>query len=126
MSWQTYVDVNLVGTKKITKAAIIGQKGGVWASSPGYTISVEEQVDAVRAFDNPATTQASGIRLGGQKFFTIHADPRSVYGKKAADGCVLVKTTQAVLIAEYIAPTQAGEVTTIVEKLADYLISVQY
>ena len=43
-----------------------------------------------------------------------------------ADGCVLVKTKQAVLVTEYAAPIQAGESTAIVEKLADYLKSVGY
>lgn len=43
-----------------------------------------------------------------------------------ADGCVLVKTKQAVLVAEYVAPTQAGEATPVVEGLADYLKSVNY
>lgn len=33
-----YVDSNLIGTGKINKAAIIGLAGGVWASSPGYTV----------------------------------------------------------------------------------------
>jgi profilin len=42
------------------------------------------------------------------------------------DGAVLVKTKQAVLVAEYVAPTQAGEATPIVEGLADYLIGVGY
>jgi hypothetical protein len=37
-----------------------------------------------------------------------------------------VKTTQAVLVAVYNAPTLAGEVTLIVEKLADYLIERSY
>ena len=43
-----------------------------------------------------------------------------------ADGAVLVKTKQAILIAEYVSPTQAGEATVIVENLADYLIGVGY
>jgi profilin len=42
------------------------------------------------------------------------------------DGAVLVKTKQAVLVAEYAAPVQAGEATPVVEGLADYLISVGY
>ena len=33
-----YVDSNLVGTGKIAKAAIIGQQGGVWAATAGYTV----------------------------------------------------------------------------------------
>lgn len=39
---------------------------------------------------------------------------------------MIVKTKQAILIAEYIAPYQAPEVTPIVEGLADYLIGVNY
>jgi profilin len=39
---------------------------------------------------------------------------------------VIVKTTQAVLVTEYMAPIQAAEATTVVETLADYLISVSY
>lgn len=39
---------------------------------------------------------------------------------------MLVKTNQAVLVTEYAAPVQAGEATTVVEKLADYLKSVNY
>lgn len=42
------------------------------------------------------------------------------------DGCVLVKTTQAILVAEYLAPVQQPEAVDVVEKLADYLISVGY
>ena len=43
-----------------------------------------------------------------------------------ADGAVIVKTKQAVLVAEYAAPIQAPEVTPTVESLADYLIGVGY
>lgn len=43
-----------------------------------------------------------------------------------ADGAVIVKTKQAILVAEYAAPIQAGQATPIVENLADYLINVGY
>lgn len=39
MSWQSYVDTNLVGTGNVTSAAIVGLKGGVWAASAGFTVS---------------------------------------------------------------------------------------
>jgi profilin len=126
MSWQVYVDTNLLGTGKVHRAAILGQKGGVWATSAGYTLSTEEQRAAIAAFNNPEQAQASGVRLAGQKFFTLQCNPRSLYGKKQADGCVLVKTKQAILVAEYVAPIQAAEATPVVEGLADYLISVGY
>ncbi|EJF63924.1 profilin, partial [Dichomitus squalens LYAD-421 SS1] len=121
-----YVDNNLIGTGKISKAAILGQAGGVWAASPGFTLSTEEQAAVVRAFSKPDEAQANGIRLAGQKFFTLSANDRSIYGKKGGDGAILVKTKQAVLVAEYTAPVQAPEATPIVENLADYLIGVGY
>jgi hypothetical protein len=43
-----------------------------------------------------------------------------------ADGIVLVKTKQAVLVCAYTAPIQAAEATPVVEALADYLIGVSY
>ncbi|EJD07866.1 profilin [Fomitiporia mediterranea MF3/22] len=126
MSWQAYVDDNLVGTGKISRAAILGLQGGVWASSAGYNLTAEEQKAVVDSFARPDEAQAHGVKLAGQKFFTLQASDQHVYGKKGADGCVLVKTKQAVLVTEYTAPIQAGEATTIVEKLADYLKSVNY
>ncbi|KAI0366020.1 profilin [Pilatotrama ljubarskyi] len=126
MSWQAYVDTNLVGSGKISKAAIIGLAGGVWAASPGYNLSADEQKSIVNAFNKPEDALAHGVRLAGQKFFTLKADDRSIYGKKQADGCIIVKTKQAVLVAEYAAPVQAPEATPIVENLADYLIGVGY
>jgi len=126
MSWQGYVDNNLVGTGKISKAAILGLKGGVWATTSGFTLSPEEQAATVQAFNSLSKTQETGVRLAGQKYFTLQAEGRSIYVKKGADGAIIVKTTQAILVAVYIAPIQAGEATVIVEGLADYLISVGY
>jgi len=126
MSWQNYVDDQLLKGGKIKKAAILGQKGGVWAVSQGYKLSEVEQSKAINAFSDPNDTQANGIRLGGQKYFTLSANANSVYGKKGADGCVLVKTTQAVLVAEFEAPIQQPEAVLVVEKLGDYLKSVGF
>ncbi len=38
MRFIAYVDTNLVGSKKVSKAAILGLQGGVWAASPNYTV----------------------------------------------------------------------------------------
>jgi len=126
MSWQAYVETNLVGTGKVSRAAILGQKGGVWAASAGYNLSATEQSEILKAHGNLDTTQSNGIRLGGQKYFTLQANDRSIYLKKGADGALLVKTKQAILVAEYNAPVQAPEATTVVEGLADYLSGVGY
>jgi len=126
MSWQAYVDTNLIGTGKVKRAAILGQSGGVWAANAGYTLSPDEQKTIVAAFKDPTKIREHGVLLSGKKFFTLQANDRSIYGKKGADGCVLVKTKQAVLVAEYEAPIQQTEATVVVEGLADYLIGVGY
>jgi len=126
MSWQAYVDTNLVGSGRVSKAAILGLQGGVWAASPGYLISTTEQAAIVGAYTSADSIQANGIRLAGQKFFTTSAIDRTIKGKQGGDGVIIVKTTQAVLVAEYVAPIQAPEASTVVEGLADYLISVGY
>lgn len=46
-------------------------------------LSAEEQKAIVTGFENPSSLQASGVRLAGQKFFTLQANDRSIYGKKA-------------------------------------------
>ncbi|KAJ6482525.1 profilin [Mycena sanguinolenta] len=126
MSWQAYVDTNLVGSGKVTKAAILGKQGGVWAASPGYELSPEEQAAIVGAFGKLGDIQAHGVRLAGVKFFATRAEEKAIHGKKGGDGCIIVPTVQAILVAEYTAPLQAPEVVPVVEGLADYLISVKY
>ena len=41
MSWQTYVDTSLIGTKCVTKAAIHGHKGEAWGTSNGFKVRVD-------------------------------------------------------------------------------------
>ncbi|KIP11291.1 hypothetical protein PHLGIDRAFT_10763 [Phlebiopsis gigantea 11061_1 CR5-6] len=126
MSWQAYVDTNLVGSGKIKSAAILGRQGGVWATSSGFNLTPEEQATLLAAHDNTAQTQASGIRLAGVKYLTISVDERSINGKKGVDGCVIVRTKQAILIGTYTTPSQQSEAAVVVEGLADYLIGVGY
>ncbi|WFD00264.1 profilin, required for normal timing of actin polymerization in response to thermal stress [Malassezia yamatoensis] len=126
MSWQGYVDNNLVGTGKVSQAAIIGLKGGVWAASAGFTISAEEQQAIVKGLDDPTPLQANGIYANNKKYLTLQANPRSVYGKAGGDGLCVVKTNQAVLIGAYQSPLLPGDANKVVEGLADYLISVGY
>lgn len=106
--YTAYVDTNLVGSGKISKAAIIGLQGGVWASSPGYEvrtksctlrqdinliacfrdrdlflqISPGEQAAIITALKNSEEATAKGVRLADQKFFVLQADAEKIYGKK--------------------------------------------
>ncbi|KAJ7843102.1 profilin [Mycena olivaceomarginata] len=119
MSWQGRylhtVDTNLVGTGAISKAAILGQQGGVWAASQAITKSRNA---IVGAFKDLTSVQASGLRLAGVKFFTTTTDERTINGKKGVRRWyVIVKTVQAII---------AQEAAKVVQSLADYLIDLKY
>lgn len=81
MSWQGYVDNQLLGTGQISQAAILGLKGGVWAASPGLKITPQEQTALVKGFDDPTPLQSGGLFAGGRKYFCLQANDRSIYGK---------------------------------------------
>ena len=40
MSWQAYVDDQLIATNMVTHAVICGHDGNVWAQSNGFTVSL--------------------------------------------------------------------------------------
>lgn len=44
MSWQSYVDEQLIGTGFVINAAILGHDGGVWATSAGFALKPGEGI----------------------------------------------------------------------------------
>ena len=52
------------------------------ATTTHQQLTAEEQQAAIKAFANPDETQGHGVRLAGQKFFTLQATDEHVYGKK--------------------------------------------
>lgn len=149
MSWQAYVDDNLVGTGKVVEAAIHGLDGTPWASSNGLkvlkvhrthyqapppllTISPPSQVTKdeveklVLGCEDPQTALSSGLHLSGEKYITIKADNRSLCAKKGERGFYAVKTNKAVVIGTFFNPTPVGDAAVAVESFADYLISEGY
>lgn len=89
-------------------------------------MSKEEGTKLVAAFKDPSGIRANGLHVGGTRYITLKADDRSVYGKQGSNGVVTVKTKQAVLIGVYDQNQQPGNAANVVEKLADYLIGVNY
>lgn len=94
--------------------------------------------------NNKEAAQAGGITIAGIKYFAVNVDDGKFRGKKGVsestyftsdiwltsrlqpDGCVVVKTKQAILVTTHSAPTQLAESATIVESLGDYLTGVGY
>ncbi|CAF9918892.1 MAG: profilin, required for normal timing of actin polymerization in response to thermal stress [Heterodermia speciosa] len=142
MSWQgeAFPDlILLVSTGNIDKAAIFNAEGtSVWASSPGFQVAPAEIKEVVASYkDTPEAktvdarthvkkVESEGFHIGASRYVTIKADERSLYGKKGKEGVVIVKTTQAILVAHYPETVQPGSAANTVEQLGDYLISVGY
>lgn len=126
MSWQAYVDTNLVGTGAVTQAAIIGHDGNTWATSAGFAVTPAQGQTLAAAFKDATAIRSSGFQIGDVRYVTIRADDRSIYGKKGSGGVITVKTTKAILVGVYNEKIQPGTAANVVEKLADYLIGQGY
>ncbi|KAI9228975.1 MAG: profilin [Piptocephalis tieghemiana] len=123
MSWQQYVDEQLLGSGTISQAAILGQKDmAAWATSPGFTLSKTELEQIISGFSDPGSFFSTGVHAAGVKYLTIKADERSIYGKQGPAGIVCVKTVTAIIVGVYKEGMQPGNAALAVEKLADYLI----
>ncbi|KAF9975604.1 profilin, required for normal timing of actin polymerization in response to thermal stress [Actinomortierella ambigua] len=127
MSWQAYVDDNLVGTGKVSKAGIYGLDGTKWAASAGYNPSAEEINAIIAGISEPSNLYANGVYLENTKHVVLRTVPgESVYIRKDNTGATIVKTNQAVLIGHFDENTQPGQSTVVVEGLADYLKGTGY
>lgn len=74
MSWQSYVDSNMVGTGACTHAAIIGLDGNTWATSAGFAVSAAEGKAMVAGFSNSQPLAAAGVKVS-LRFFPRLAPP---------------------------------------------------
>ncbi|KAK4231344.1 profilin [Podospora fimiseda] len=135
MSWQAYVDSSLVGTGHIDKAAIFSAAGdSTWASTPGFTVGAPELATVVgilaeaEASSKPKTDKAygEGIHIAGERYVATRIEGNHIYGRHGKTGIAIVKTKQAILVGHYGENTQAGNATTTVEALADYLTGLGY
>jgi len=125
MSWQEYVDNQLVGSGDVSKAAICGLDGAIWAISAGFEVTAAETAALVKSFGKDDLTM-TGLMIGGTKFIFLSGDSELMRGKKGTTGVHISKTTKAVIVAQYTEPIQAGQCAKTVEALADYLKGCGY
>jgi len=76
MSWQEYVDSGLVGSGKISMAALIGQDQSVWAKSSDFpTVTAPQLAALFKAFSDPSGLRAEGIRIASDKVNVLTSTP---------------------------------------------------
>jgi len=126
MSWDSYVNDQLVGTGQVSKAAICGLDGSCWAKSSDWAITPEECKKIADGLSNPGNFSMGGIVAAGTKFIYISHTDEVVRGKKKEGGLHITKTKQAFIIALYEDPIVPGQCANTVEALADYLRNSNY
>lgn len=126
MSWQDYVDNQLLASNCVSKAAIVGHDGSLWAKSNGFEVTKDELTKLVQGFDNAELLASSGVTLAGQRYIYLSGSDRIIRAKLGRNGVHCMKTTQAVIVAIYDDPVQPQQAASIVEKLGDYLMTCGY
>merc|ERR1712029_680266 len=125
MSWQDYIDTQLIG-KELKDAVIAGHDGNVWAKSQNFNVTPNEIQAILSNYGNQDALASSGLNLGGTKYFYLSGDDEVIRGKQGKGGVHCVKTNQTLLVGVYEAPMEPGTAATITEKLGDYLKGVGY
>ncbi|KAM3462892.1 hypothetical protein NHJ6243_003694 [Beauveria neobassiana] len=121
----------LVGTGHIAKGAIISAAGdSVWATSADLQVKPEE-MKAISAIVNGDTAAkdkafAEGLFIGGERYVVARAEDRSIYARSGREGVAIAKTKQAIVIGQHSEAQIAGNASSTVEGLADYLIGQGY
>ena len=67
MSWQQYVDEQLIVTKVVKDAVIAGHDGNIWAASKDFTVTAEEMKKIAENFDNKEVMAMNGLVVAGTK-----------------------------------------------------------
>ncbi|EGX92884.1 profilin [Cordyceps militaris CM01] len=135
---------SLVGTGHIDKGAILSAAGdSVWAASADLQVKATtprggeaehlkpEEMKAISAIvggDSAAKDKAfaEGLFIGGVRYVMARAEDRSIYARSGRDGVAVAKTKQAIVVGHHGEAQIAGNASSTVEGLADYLIGQGY
>ncbi|KAH8415058.1 hypothetical protein KR215_001402 [Drosophila sulfurigaster] len=121
MSWQDYVDNQLLASQCVNKACIAGHDGNIWAQSNGFEVfdcnesrlcfnqnqieqlvslaylthvTKEELAKLISGFDQQDLLTSNGVTLAGQRYIYLSGTDRVVRAKLGRSGVHCMKTTQ--------------------------------
>lgn len=126
MSWQAYVDDQLMSTKMVTHAVICGHDGNIWAQSAGFTVTPEELKGLIAKFGNEDQMAQTGINVAGTKYMYLSSTDKVIRAKKGTSGVHVIKTTQTYIVCVYKEPIVPEQAASVTEKLGEYLIQVGF
>ena len=123
MSWQAYVDTNLLASGMVTAAGIYDLQGNPWAYSAGFAAQVAE-VAAISGHlaADPNGLAGTGFVVAGVKYMYVRGETNEyVIGKKGAEGVMVFKCNTCVIVAYHDDKITSGACNHAVSKLADFL-----
>jgi len=128
MSWDSYIQDQLLATKCIRHAIICGHDANIWAKSSEINITPADLTTFIGNFNqsDQLTFKTSGCKMGGEKYMYLSSNEKVARFKKGTSGIHTIKTTQAFIICWYAEPTMPEQAASVTEKLGDYLIQVGY
>ena len=122
MSWQEYVDVNLLGTGNVTAAGIYDLKGNPWAYSAGFAAQVEEVAAVSDHFATPPDLAATGVTIAGVKYMFVRGyENEDIYVKRGNTGVCFRRCKTCIIVGYHDDTIPAGACAQAVGKLAEYL-----
>eukprot|EP00055_Hartaetosiga_balthica_P010465 m.44621 g.44621 ORF g.44621 m.44621 type:complete len:130 (+) comp7181_c2_seq2:141-530(+) len=128
MSWTAQAE-NLVSTGMVSSAVIFGQDGVKWGGTEGFDPKPEEIRLILNSLDDEqaaALLPKHGVTIDGMKYTYLRRDPgHSIVAKSKSGGCVISKTSKSVIIGTFKNPISVSQCVCEVEKLVDYLVSMQ-
>jgi len=125
MSWDQYV-TNLTSSGSVTKAAICGLDGSVWAQSAGFNIKPDEVKKLIDGFKKADSLRQNGITVGAVKFIYLQSDDCQIQGKKDQTGLSCAKAGKCIVLGTYANGQPAGNCRMQVERIRDYLVGAGY
>jgi len=125
MSWDQYV-TNLTSSGSVTKAAVCGTDGSVWAQSAGFNVKPDEVKKLIDGCKKADPLRQSGIIVGGVKYIYLQSDDAQIQGKKDQTGISVAKAGKCVVIGTYANGQQPGNCRMQVERIRDYLVGAGY
>ncbi|KAH7815646.1 profilin [Monocercomonoides exilis] len=125
MSWIDHLNAQLV-SKGVSACALLGAAdGAVWADH-GSGLSAGEAQNIAKLFSNPASAFATGVMVGGVKFFCTRASDDTIAARKDQRGLFLCKSDKAIVVALHDETMNAGTCSTFAGKAADYFRSLGF
>merc|ERR1711990_845649 len=85
MSWQSYVDDQLISTNMIKNAVIAGHDGNIWASSSGFNVTAAELKVILDRYSSTDQLAMNGVTVGGDQ---VHVPLRQRQGGARQEGPV--------------------------------------